>query len=315
LIAIAIVLAGSVSALAQPSEADYSKLSRRVDEGDTVFVTTRTEGLIEGRLVRLAPEAIIVASEQGERTVAFSDVGWIEKRGDPVWNGGLIGAGILGFGMMGGAGASCSPDCATQVPQATAVGVAVGAAIGALVDWMIPGRTLLSGQRPRARPPSHSASPEGRTSLASLSNQVSPGDKISVHTIEGADTTGRFARASDASVTVDLGEALQDIPANKVTAVRRYRGGTHLKKALLIGIPLGALLGSGVCYKVDEPTLPSSQHDSGMPCGVGILLGAGGGAALGALIGGKTWGSTVVYTVAPTASLHSVGIVASLALF
>ena len=121
------------------SDIDYSKLSKRVHPGDTVFVTTHAEGEIRGRLVRLAPEVIVVTSDQGERTVAFNEIGWIEKRGDPVWNGALIGAGILGWPMMAGAGASCSPDCATVVPQALAVGVAVGAAIGALVDALIPG--------------------------------------------------------------------------------------------------------------------------------------------------------------------------------
>ena len=103
-IAIAVLLIGVPPVLAQPSDADYSKLARRISQGDTVFITTQTEGEVRGRLVRIAPEAIIVATEQGERTVAFSDVGWIEKRGDPVWHGALIGAVILGLRHGGGRG-------------------------------------------------------------------------------------------------------------------------------------------------------------------------------------------------------------------
>ena len=181
---------------------------------------------------------------------------------------------------------------------------------------MIPGRALVYGKRGDKRQavparPVATAPPQSRTALASLWSRVAPGDRITVRTTSGAEINGHFERASEKSVTVDVGKELREISANEVTEVRRYRGGTHVKKGLLIGIPLGALSGTNPCYgNLDEPY---QQHDSGMPCGVGVLLGAAGGGAVGALLGRMTWGSTVVYTVAPVASAHSVGVIASFA--
>ena len=314
-IGIVILLIGASSVLAQPSDSDYSNVTRRLSPGDTVFITTHTEGEIRGRLVRMSPEAIVVAGDHGERSVASRDIGWIEKRGDPVWMGTLIGAGLFGFAMMGAAGASCSPDCGTQVPAAMALGIGVGAAAGALIDWMIPGRTLVYGKRSNDRtavpgPPVATVPPKSRSAAASLWRQVAPGDRITVRTTGGAEINGRFARASDASVTVDVGKELREVSANEVTEVRRYRGGTHVKKGLFIGIPLGALSGTHFCYDVDDR---HQQNNAGMPCGVGVLLGAAGGGAVGALLGRMTWGSNVIYTVAPVASAHSIGLMASFA--
>ena len=283
-----------------------------------MFITTHTEGEIRGRLVRIAPEAIVVASERGERTVAFSDVGWIEKRGDPVWNGAVIGAFILGYGMGGGAGASCSPNCSREVPEALAMGFAIGAAVGALIDWMIPGRALVYGKRADKRQavparPVATAPPQSRSALASLWSRVAPGDRItrtaqraerkstgashappmqSVTVDVGQRTPGDFRERGDGSPSVSRRHACQEGPVDRHTAV-------------------GALSGTNACYgNLDEPY---QQHDSGMPCGVGVLLGAAGGGAVGALLGRMTWGSTVVYTVAPVASAHSVGVIASFA--
>jgi len=314
LIAVAIGVGVSSSTLAQISDAGYSKLSRQVSDGDHVFVTTRTAGEIRGRLVHLSSDAVVVASGLQEQTILLSDIAWMEKRGDRLWNGALIGGGLLGFALMGGAGASCSPDCSSVVPRAFAAGLAIGAAVGAMIDWTIPGRTLLYGKRPDRSggvlTPAPPAPPETRQSLASLSSEVAPGDRITVRTNTGTDVNGRFVRASGASIVVDVGNGPREIPASDVAEVRRHRGGTHVKKGLLIGIPIGALLGSSACYGgLDAPPQPS---DNGAPCGVGVLLGAAGGGAVGALLGGMTFGSTVVYSVAPVASSHGIGVVASL---
>jgi hypothetical protein len=299
----AVVSALSSSAFAQMSDADYSNLSHRISPGDSLFVTTRTEGEIKGRLVRLSPDEIVVASTHGNQTIPFSNIGWIEQRGDPLWNGALIGAGLLGFSMMAGAGASCSPNCSSQVPQALGAGAAFGAGIGALIDWVIPGRTHVYGSLPAAA---------DAGSFGSLWSQVKPGDRIAVRTTAGAQIKGRFARVSKSSIAVDVRDGSRDIPVNEVAEVRRYRGGTHVKAGLMIGIPYGALTGSSACYS-DLHAPPFENGDTGVPCAAGVVLGAAAGGAVGALLGGMTWGSRVVYTVAPVASAHSAGVIASFA--
>ena len=311
LIAVATWLGWSSSTLAQMSDDEYAALSHHVSVGDTVYVTTHTAGEIRGRLVHLSADSVVVASGAHPQAISFRDIGWIEKRGDPLWNGALIGGGLLAFPMMAGASASCSPDCSSAVPAAFAVGLGIGAGIGALIDSIIPGRTLVYGHRPQGfhgvLAPSPARSPE--TQLISLWNQVSPGDKISVHTTAGTDVVGRFVRASASSTTVAVGDEWREVPAGEVTEVLKYRGGTHVKKGLVIGIPLGALMGSNACYQIENPY--QSHSGSDIPCGIGVLLGAAGGGAVGALIGGMTFGSTVVYSVAPVASAHRVGVVAS----
>lgn len=158
-----------------------------------------------------------------------------------------------------------------------------------------------------ARPPA----PEFGRSLASLWSRVAPGDRITVRTTSGADVSGRFMRASELSVTVVVGDDLCEIPASDVVEVRRYRGGTHLTKGFWIGIPIGALHGVAACYS-DLHAPPGQTDDTGVACGVGVFVGAVAGGAVGALIGGKTWGSSVVYSVTPIASVNRVGVLARL---
>jgi hypothetical protein len=132
-----------------------------------------------------------------------------------------------------------------------------------------------------------------------------------VRTTSGVDVNGRFTRASESSMTVVVGDDLREIPASDVVEVRRYRGGTHLKKGLWIGIPYGAWQGSAACHS-DLHAPPGQNDDTGVPCGVGVLVGAAAGGAVGALIGGMTWGSSIVYSVTPIASANRVGVLASL---
>jgi len=67
-----------------------------------------------------------------------------------------------------------------------------------------------------------------------------------------------------------------------------------------------------VCYS-DLHAPPFEHGNTGMPCAAGVVLGAAAGSAVGALFGGRTWGSGVVYAIAPVASPHSGGVIASFA--
>jgi hypothetical protein len=69
---------------------------------------------------------------------------------------------------------------------------------------------------------------------------------------------------------------------------------------LLIGAPIGALLGSGNCYRVDTS---SHQPGTGSPpsCGASVLAGAAIGTGIGVLIGSMVWRPTVVYSTQPSA--------------
>jgi hypothetical protein len=284
-------------------------LARTVRPGQQIFVTTRTAGEKRGRFVRVSSGAVVLTSDGAEQSIPLADVGWIERRGDPLWNGALIGAGVFGFAMAAGAGASCSPNCASTVTGGWLLGGAFGAGVGTLLDAAIRGRTLVYGRRPdrthrastthsgAARAPIETpepnvATPDTHQLFASLWSRVEPGDRITIRLSTAGEIQGTFRSVSESSVTVLVGDTARDIPGADVLRITRHRGGTHVRRGLLIGASVGALAGSAPCYSVDD-TKPV------IPCGGAVLLGAAAGGVAGALLGRATFGKTVVYEAAP----------------
>lgn len=131
-------------------------------------------------------------------------------------------------------------------------------------------------------------------SLGALSSQVRLGDTVSVRVTSGQDIVGTFSRASEASLTVEVDGQTREIPASDIQQVVRLRGGNRLRRGLWIGAPMGALLGSGSCYRVDSP-----GSGTGPSCGASVLGGAAIGAGIGALIGSKIWRPALVYSTPP----------------
>ena len=72
----------------------------------------------------------------------------------------------------------------------------------------------------------------------------------------------------------------------------RKKGGNHGTRGLLIGLPLGALFGSGPCYRVETVMHPA---DSGLSCGAAVTLGTVAGGVAGFGLGRTVWRRTVVY--------------------
>lgn len=138
-------------------------------------------------------------------------------------------------------------------------------------------------------------SPTPAASLSALSSRVKPGDTVSVRVRSGEDIVGTFSRASASSLTVTVGSQSREIPANDVQQVVRRRGANRVRRGLLIGGPIGALLGSGNCYRVDT----SSYRPGTRPppsCGASVLAGVAIGAGVGALIGSRVWRPALVYS-------------------
>ena len=115
--------------------------------GDTVFVTDHQGHETSGTLVRVSSTSLAIFVHGREQEIPSNDIGRIEKP-DSVWNGALVG-GVLGAVLFaGGAGASCSPDCAKTVPAVGLAGGTLGALAGFRIDRMIKGRRLVYGTRP-----------------------------------------------------------------------------------------------------------------------------------------------------------------------
>ena len=132
----------------------------------TVFVTDRAGRETTGRLVRITDSAVTIAVAGGERTFTPDEVSWIDRKGDSLRNGTLIGLGVgIGFGFLAAGIADC-PDARESCPGTRALGFVMSAgvysAIGAGIDAAITGRT-------RIWPPMRTKGGAGSGPVASVS--------------------------------------------------------------------------------------------------------------------------------------------------
>ena len=115
----------------------------------TVYVRDDTGVEASGRLLRLDPDSLVLLVGDTERRFDAARVRRIEKRGDSLRNGAVIGA-IVGAAMgLVAAGISDCPgnDPGGSCPGARAAGVMLStgayAAIGTGIDALVVGRTTL----------------------------------------------------------------------------------------------------------------------------------------------------------------------------
>jgi hypothetical protein len=135
-------------------------------------------------------------------------------------------------------------------------------------------------------------------SLSALSPRVKPGDTLFVRVMSGEDIVGTLLRASASSLTMVVGGQPREISASAVQQVVLRRGRNRFRLGLLIGAPIGAVIGQGGCYRVNSSPY---QRGSGASCGASVLGGAVIGAAIGALIGSSIWRPALVYPTPPAA--------------
>lgn len=114
----------------------------------TVYVTDLRGIEYRGQLLRVDPAEVILLSDKGERTFKRSDIVQIEKRGDSLKNGAIIGAAI---GLLGGLGASSISDCPGYQQDSCGgaraafflASVGLYTLIGTGIDAAIKGRTVI----------------------------------------------------------------------------------------------------------------------------------------------------------------------------
>jgi hypothetical protein len=125
------------------------------DSWPLVFVKrTGGTGDVPARLIHLNEEAVTLLLDDRQVVMPLSDVLRIQKSGDSLWNGALIGGIVLGVwcAMICGQGL----NEAGQLPTTVVVNGAVGALIGAGIDAMHKGRTTIYTR------PAASGTPSGR---------------------------------------------------------------------------------------------------------------------------------------------------------
>lgn len=151
---IAMVVTGLVMAApatAQPT-ARFSALAQHLDLGDRVRVEDRAGVRYEGTVRALPPETFVVEGASGQRTFTADTVARVQRRGDPIRNGTLIG---FGAGFLMGAqfvlGFSDHAEPLSSFVMAGGLLGGAGAGLGALIDALHDGlTTVYVAERPVA---------------------------------------------------------------------------------------------------------------------------------------------------------------------
>jgi hypothetical protein len=152
----ALALLVSMAAPGRAQEAPQGWPGLTVPELPVIYVLDDAGLETSGRLLRLNPDSIVLFEGGVERRVEANRVVRIQKRGDSLRNGAIIGA-IAGvaLGTLTAGIADC-PDgdrgggCLGSRTVLFAVSTAMYAAIGTAIDALVPGRTTFyEVRRPR----------------------------------------------------------------------------------------------------------------------------------------------------------------------
>lgn len=112
----------------------------------TVYVTNVDGGRTEGQLVGFGRDSVIVLVNGAEELFARERVARIDRRGDSLRNGALIGAGFgVAFGLLAALGSDCPEDFGGSCPGTRATYLVLSTiaytGLGAGIDALIVGRT------------------------------------------------------------------------------------------------------------------------------------------------------------------------------
>jgi hypothetical protein len=131
------------------------------------------------------------------------------------------------------------------------------------------------------------------SNVADLWTRLRSGDTVYVTEATGQETTGVFAKASDAFVTVMVDGALRDIPSADIREIAKR--GDRLWNGFLIGAGVGATIGAVAFSSCDDIYEGECDHPAAAAVGLGLFYGG-----VGALIDHFVKGRTVVYRVPGT---------------
>jgi len=259
--------------------------------GDRLFVTDPTGVEVEGRLLRVSPDELVLLVGGTERAFARERIGRVEKR-DPLWNGMLVGA--VPGALMGAAFGSfeCEPHCGRNVAAGALVVGAIGAGVGVLIDAGAPGYSPVYGSSVGS--PNALRVPGPVSSIEDLWRRVRRGDVIGIVMRDGREVHGKFEQVSAGAVTITVRGERREIAAGDVRRVTRP--GNRFRQGALWGAMFMAIMGGA-----------SGASCGSGSCGNPALLAvymAMPGALWGAAIGAFIPRHAVAYESAASAELH-----------
>ena len=134
-----------VLALPSSTQAQVPAWAQEIKLGKPLFLTTAAGERIEGVAGQVTPDAILVATPVGVRSVPYRELRRAEKR-DALWTGAAIGAGVsagVSFVVIA-TNADCTTDhCRSENAAAVIGGAIYGGLIGWGLDALVKGKTTV----------------------------------------------------------------------------------------------------------------------------------------------------------------------------
>jgi hypothetical protein len=154
---LAVLVAGLVPGVANAQDTAARWPGLESSRLSTVYVLDDRGTETSGKLLRLNPDLLVVLVDGQERQFESARVARIQKRGDSLRNGAIIGAvvgvamGIITSGISDCPGDRAGGGCPGSRAALFLVSTGVYSAIGTGIDALIPGRTTLY-EAPKAPP-------------------------------------------------------------------------------------------------------------------------------------------------------------------
>jgi hypothetical protein len=129
----AVFAIGVVTVCAEPSH-DLSMLNAL--SGQTVRVRDKTGHETKGRVISATATELVLQVSKSQRTMPVSDIERVGTKGDPIWDGAVIGAtiGAVAAALPLDAGVPCTGPCFRNSAGGEVVGLLIMAGLGAWWD-------------------------------------------------------------------------------------------------------------------------------------------------------------------------------------
>ena len=156
LVALPVLLMVAVPATAQTVTSDWAAVPKA---NRVVYVTTDTGAEASGRLLRIDADSLTIRDRDQERTFQREHVIFVDRRGDSLRNGAIVGAITgAGLGALSGVMSDCgglleAPRDCTAGERARVLAIMTGfsTGVGIGIDALVRGRTRMYGRAAAGR--------------------------------------------------------------------------------------------------------------------------------------------------------------------
>jgi hypothetical protein len=284
----------------------FEDLALRVNLDDQLQVEDQSGVKAAGRLTRLTRDDIAIQTEAGEKHFTSETVRAVSVRGHALGRGALIGAVV--FAILGAAATCSHEDRENCVIVGTFRAAPIGAGVGLAIGALTPRKRAVY-REPENRaflPPSGGVIGVQPSLLEDLALRVNLDDRLLVEDASGGRTTGRLTRLTAGEITLQTAAGEKHFTRETVRQIGVRR--QPLRLAVLIGAGAGAATGA-----VAACTGPEHEECADAP-----IIAGGIGAGLGLAVGALIHKTTIVYPelekrmfIVPAISRGAVGVTVS----